>query len=205
MKKHRSQDLLENLHQQTEQHIQKAISEWQNMPAQLLNKSLQPGSWSATQCLEHLNIYGRYYLPAIEKAIVNAENNDSNPTDTFKSSWLGNYFTQSMMPNESGTLKKKYKTPSNARPSASPDAEKVVSEFIDQQEKLLKLLDRAAGVNLNDGRIPISIARFIRLKLGDVFMFLIAHNYRHILQAERALRGSSEYQSKRIVTRLYFA
>ena len=60
----------------------------------------------------------------------------------------------------------------------------------DQQEKLLILLEEAKQVNLNSIRIPISIAKFIKLKLGDVFMFLIAHNIRHVKQAERIIAAA---------------
>jgi len=49
------------------------------------------------------------------------------------------------------------------------------------------LLEEAKSVDLNAVRISISIAKFIKLKLGDVFMFLIAHNLRHVKQAERAI------------------
>jgi hypothetical protein len=38
--------------------------------------------------------------------------------------------------------------------------------------------------------------RFIKLKLGDVFLFLIAHNYRHVLQAERGLKISGVGQKE---------
>jgi hypothetical protein len=63
----------------------------------------------------------------------------------------------------------------------------VIAEFIEQQEKSLALLRKAKRVDLNKIRVPISIAKFIKLKLGDTFLFLVAHNYRHILQADRVL------------------
>lgn len=205
MKQYNSSALLDNLYQQTEQHIQKAIVEWQNTPDSVMNSSPQPGSWSAAQCLEHLNIYGRYYLPAIEKAISKSELSGKGSKDIFRSGWLGNYFTHLMMPNESGNVKSKMKTPAMARPMPALHSEAVVAEFIDQQEQLMSLLHRAAAIDLNSIRIPISIAKFIKLKLGDVFSFLIAHNYRHILQAERALRSSGKYQAKQLVTRFQLA
>jgi hypothetical protein len=182
-----SSELIETLQQQTEQYVQKAISEWQNKSAAPFNSQPNPGSWSAAQCLEHLNIYGRYYLPAIENAIAKENKAQSKRSNIFRSGWLGNYFTNLMKPGENGSLKKKMKAPSNARPQTELNTPAVIAEFIDQQEKLLQLLEKAKSIDLNKARVPISIAKFIRLKLGDVFMFLIAHNQRHILQAERAL------------------
>jgi uncharacterized damage-inducible protein DinB len=45
-------------------------------------------------------------------------------------------------------------------------------------------------------KVGISIAPFIKLKLGDVFRFMIAHQVRHILQAGRALTNAGVVQEK---------
>lgn len=179
--------LLESLHQQTEQFFQKAVGEWQMLPPETLAVTPSTGQWSAAQCLEHLNIYGRYYLPAIEKAIQEAKRKGSSATGNFTSGWLGDYFAKLMRPKPDGHLKAKMKSPKNAVPSAHPDPRAMLAEFIDQQEKLLQLLTAAAAVNLNQVRIPISIAPWLRLKLGDTFLFLTAHIERHLLQADRAI------------------
>jgi hypothetical protein len=63
-----------------------------------------------------------------------------------------------------------------------------VSEFLDQQEKLLQYLKQARNYNINKIKIPISIAKFIKLNLGDVFQFIVAHDERHIQQANRNLK-----------------
>lgn len=182
---YQSQQLLDNLHQQTEEFLNKAISDWQmTRPSKLLKQPAE-NKWSAAQCLEHLNSYGRYYLPEIEHAISTAKQKGYEETQKFKAGFLGAYFTQMMLPKES--KQKKMSSPKDHVPAADLDTDKVVGEFIDQQEKLVVLLDEARKINLNKARVPISIAKFIKLKLGDVFMFLIAHNHRHVLQAERAL------------------
>ena len=69
----------------------------------------------------------------------------------------------------------------------------VISEFIDQQEKLLQLLEAAAKVDLNKVRIPISISKLIKLRLGDTFNFTVAHQNRHVLQAQRALNVKEKF------------
>jgi DinB superfamily len=180
--------LIDNLYRNTEGYLEKAINIWQNLPVDVLMKQPSPTSWSASQCLEHLNIYGQYYLPAIEKAILKAQSKRSKPDAHFRSGWLGNYFYRLMLPNTEGVPHSKMQSPKNAIPSPEHDARVIVTEFINQQEKLLLLLEQARTVNISKIRIPISISPFIRLKLGDTFLFLIAHNQRHILQLERALR-----------------
>jgi hypothetical protein len=177
--------LLDNLYQKTESFLEKAIREWQLLPAEQLNRQPALNAWSAAQCLEHLNVYGRYYLPELKKAINNAE---KQPTPTFKSGWLGDYFYRLMLPNTEGTLKSKMKAPKNAVPPVELDSAAVIAEFIEQQEQLLQLIDQARAVNLASIRIPISLTKWIRLRLGDTFLFVTAHIERHILQTERALK-----------------
>lgn len=183
-----AQILLDQLHERTEQFLQKAVSEWQMLSPEELSQQSDPSAWSAAQCLEHLNIYGRYYLPEIEKAIRRGKASGNKPAVHFKSGWLGAYFTQLMQPQPGGALKSKMKAPKNAVPAVQPDAQAMLAEFIDQQETMLRLLNEAAEVNLNTLRVPISLSPWIRLKLGDTFGFVVAHIERHVLQAERTLR-----------------
>jgi len=183
-----TQQYLENLQEQTERHLQKAVSKWQMLSPEQLSFRPASDAWSAAQCLEHLNIYGRHYLPAIEKAIHQGKANGKKPAQDFNTGWLGAYFTQLMQPQQGGVLKSKMKAPKNAVPAAQPDPQRMLAEFIDQQEKMLALLRDAATVHLNDLRVPISLSPWIRLKLGDTFGFVIAHTERHVLQAERSIR-----------------
>ena len=187
--KYTSATLLDGLYAQTETHINKAISEWQFVSNTRMTAAPAPGAWSASQCLEHLNSYGRYYLPAIEKAIAKAA--VTKPSVHFKSGWLGNYFYKLMLPENNGTVKKKMKSPKDHQPGLELNAAKVINDFISQLEVLGRLLTLARGIDMNASRVPISISPFIKLKLGDVFLFLTAHINRHVLQAERALQATA--------------
>ena len=166
--------------------LQLATSEWQRMPPEQLAAKPAPDKWSTAQCLEHLNIYGRHYLPAMEKAIRAAERCGSEPAKTFRAGWLGAYFTKLMLPQPGGSLKLKMKSPKDAVPSESPDAAAMLAEFIDQQERMLLLLTAAQAVNLTTVRVPTSLSPWIRLRLGDTLGFVVAHLERHVLQASRA-------------------
>ena len=86
-----------------------------------------------------------------------------------------------------GGSAKKYKSPKDHAPAADLNAPAVIAEFIEQQERLIIQLRKAKAVNINATRVPISLSKWIRLKLGDTFRFLIAHNERHLLQAKKLL------------------
>jgi hypothetical protein len=86
-----------------------------------------------------------------------------------------------------GASMKKFKAFKNHVPPGEMDADKVVAEFIQQQEQLLMYLKQARQTDINRIRIPISILTWVKLKLGDVFRFIIAHDERHLQQARRNL------------------
>lgn len=155
----------------------------------LLEWSPGSGRWSVAQVLEHLNVYARFYLGAMEKAL---HLNQSLPVETFRSGWLGDYFTRLMQPPADGSPVKKMKAPSNAKPSVSPDAAVVLAEFISHQYHLLNVLEIARHADLNGIRVPTSLSRFIRLKLGDTIRFLVAHQERHMLQITRTLEEAGK-------------
>ena len=183
--------LLDVLQQDTEAQLDKAIREWQMTTPEKLSRQPSPTQWSAKQCLSHLNGYGDYYLPAIGRAIEQARQQGREAGDSFRPGTLGNYFTRVMQTTPGGTPVKKMKTFKKHDPSNDEDADAVTARFIGQQEKLLSLIGQARAVDLAAVRVPISIAPFIRLKLGDVLMFVIAHSMRHFRQAERALAAGT--------------
>ena len=63
-------------------------------------------SWSILECLEHLNLYGNFYLPQIES---NIKNSTSKTEIEFNSGILGNYFAKSMLPKEKLNKMKTFK------------------------------------------------------------------------------------------------
>lgn len=174
---------LSSLQKKVELHLQEAIQTFQNLDEASLLKPSSNGGWSIAQCLEHLNSYGHYYLPHIKNGIAKHRNNPFS-TIRFKSSWVGSYFTRMMDPK---TAKKKLKAFKNHIPAQNLNAYTVVAEFIHQQEELLVYLEESKKMDLNKIKIPISIFKWIKLNIGDVFQFLVAHNERHLQQAKRNL------------------
>ncbi len=156
---------------------------------ELLTAQPAPGKWSIAQAIEHLNAYGRYYLPAIKKGL---DESKTQPTEFFKPGWFGNYFTNAMKPSADKQVKNKMKAMKGYVPEIKLDSKKVLEEFLQQQYTLLELLERASKHDLGKIRIPVSIAKIIKLKLGDTFRFLIAHHQRHFVQCENTFLTLTE-------------
>ena len=173
-----TEHLLQSLIEQTRQIINKA-EKLKEADISYLSKRPATGGWTILECLQHLNLYGDYYLPEIKNAIDTAT---AHPDTNFKSGWLGNYFSQSMLPKKKLNKMKTFK---DKDPINSNLDKQVIDVFLRQQMTLLTLLNESRNVNLNKVRIRISIARFIKLKLGDTFQFLINHMIRHMQQIDR--------------------
>ncbi|PSL35272.1 DinB family protein [Chitinophaga ginsengisoli] len=179
-------DLLKALHLQMDDLLKTANEQFVNAPQQILLRQPAPEKWSVAQCLDHLNAYSRFYVPAMEKAIQSGLTSSLPPAATFKSGWLGNYFTKMMEPKTNGQPGMKMQAPKAYRPMSDLDAGKVVSEFIEWQQKTKALLDQAQYVNLQSLKIPTTLGNWLKFSLGDTFRFVIAHERRHMAQALRA-------------------
>lgn len=183
MKKTNSTLLLETMKEETRAIIFKA-EQLKKLSPELLVKKMPVNAWSVAQILDHLNIYCRFYITAIEKKL---HHDTSSAAIHFTPGWLGNYFTR-IMRVDNGTIKTKMKAPANAVPAAAPDPSTVLQEFIDHQYQLLTICDIARKHNINTLRIPTSLSKLIQLKLGDTLRFFSAHQQRHFLQINNILK-----------------
>jgi hypothetical protein len=183
MKTVNSATLIDRLQNDTRQ-ILVRLSHLRQVDPEILAQPPAPGKWSVAQVIEHLNSYGRYYLPQLQKAL---DQSDCPANATFKHGLLGNYFTQSMAPKANNRITHKMQAPKGHRPPVDIDSKTVMDEFEKQELWLLELLNRARQTDIGKLRIPITIAPFIKLKMGDVFGFLIAHHQRHFVQIDNAL------------------
>ncbi len=176
----RSHDLIDQLVEITRQNLN-AAQALKELPTENLTQKRDAKSWSALECIEHLNRYGDFYLPEIDQKMRNSTFG-YNPT--FKTGWLGNYFAKSMLPKEKLN---KMNTFASMNPINSSVSKSVLDTFIVQQEQILQLLSGAREADLTRLKTSISISKWIRLRLGDTFRVVIYHNLRHIQQAERAV------------------
>lgn len=178
-------ELLDELKNRTKEHLE-FVAMLSVKPEDDLNFRTSEDSWSALECLEHLNRYGDFYIPEINRRVSSA-GRSSQPY--FKPGILGNYFAKSMLPKEKLNTMKTLKA---MNPIHSSLDKSVVNTFIKQQEMMLELLEEAQHVDLEKIKIGISISKLIKLKLGDTFRFVIYHNSRHIEQIKRILTKQKE-------------
>ncbi len=177
-----SEGLISELIELTRQHINQA--EHLNLkPINELNWKPDENTWSVLECIEHLNLYGDFYLPEIELKINRSK---TKPEIHFKPGLLGNYFAKSMLPKEKLNKMKTFKS---KNPNGKELNEKTLERFLTQQEKILNLLNDARKVSLNTIKIPTTLGSLVKLKLGDTFRFVLYHNSRHMVQVQKILES----------------
>ncbi|HTL07106.1 MAG TPA: DinB family protein [Chitinophagaceae bacterium] len=146
-----------------------------------MNAKKSEKDWSLLECIEHLNLYGDFYLAEINKRIGAAPK--SGRSGIFKSGMLGNYLAN-LVKVENGKIKK-MKTPSNMNPVNSCLTVSTIDKFLKQQDLLISLLKQSNNIDLTKVKTSVAFTKFIRLRLGDTFRFMVNHIERHVLQAER--------------------
>jgi uncharacterized damage-inducible protein DinB len=148
-----------------------------------LNKKSNPDSWSILECLEHLNIYARYYQPAIKNAIQNAIQNakKGDALANYKSGWFGKMSIEGIRPSNT----KPQKTLKKYNPAASQLTLSVVEEFENNEAKWAEIIEMAYAVNINQRAVPVEFLKLIKMKIGDALCFAIQHEARHTQQILR--------------------
>lgn len=157
------------------------------MDDETLRQRPNDGGWNALECLAHLNYFSEWYLAEMRRRIEGSKFKGAQPT--FTTSWLGNKFAAGMKP---GADIKTFTAPKKSNPSnfKKPVKRDVIATFLAYQEDTLDVLRLAADVDLTRTKTSTMLP-FIKLRLGDTLRTVIYHNWRHVVQAERAVGTES--------------
>ena len=166
------------------------------LSANQLNWQKSTDSWSVKQTLIHLNEYARFYHTEFVKRIE--QTRFKEPIPQFVSSPLGKSAWKSMKLGNANNVKRRFHSPKQYNPLVNNqlNEDDTVVNFLKNQLELVHILDSAKQVNLLKVKIPISISKIIRLRLGDALQFVIYHNERHIQQIKNTI-SQPEFPTKR--------
>ncbi|NRA13467.1 MAG: DinB family protein [Crocinitomicaceae bacterium] len=141
-----------------------------------------PGFWNIAEVLAHLNEYSRNYQPTFKRKIENTR--FTSVKEVFVSSPLGRAAWKSRKLGNAKNIKRKFKAQKGSNPSldSSLITGREFEDFIKHQTDLQSIFELAQTVNMNRVKIPISISKIVRLRLGDALLFVIYHHERHVQQ-----------------------
>lgn len=133
----KTEDLISQLIEQSRKQLN-SVEVLLHQPLALLQYHPAEGQWSILECIEHLNIYSRYYNTELKKRL---QANTPKATPSFKSGRLGNYFVQVIQPKE---RLNKMKTPKAMNPIDQTLDQSTLEEF---KEHLLDLFKKPFRAN----------------------------------------------------------
>jgi hypothetical protein len=152
--------------------------------AELCNARPAAGSWSASECLQHLNISADAYFPIWQQIIANAGPRKAEMHAPYRSDFWGRLFSWILEP----PPRIHSKTPIRFEPLACGTIESVLSGFLERQQRILGTLHRCRGRAIDQVRMASPVDRRIRYSIWSSFLIVSAHQRRHLWQAEQAVQ-----------------
>lgn len=149
----------------------------------------RPGKdrWSAAECIEHLNLTSRAYLPLLRRALESAKKSPT-PPDHYRRDFLGWLFSNMVGP--MWTLGKRrlarVKTTPDFVPKLTPNRVDALAEFDRLQDELIAITRRAEAYPLGEMKIVSPFGGRIRYNVYSALRILPRHQERHLEQAEEA-------------------
>lgn len=157
------------------------------VPEEAWNRHPGPGRWSAADCVEHLNLTSRAYLPLFRDAIVEARQLRS-PVDRYRLDALGWFMTKMIGPmhhvGKFRLMKVKTTTPFIPRGGQSRTA--LLSEFVRLQADIITQIRTADGLPLDEVKIVSPFGGKMKYNAYSGMVIVATHQHRHIEQAEDA-------------------
>jgi DinB superfamily len=149
---------------------------------ELLRKRPSPNSWSALECVGHLNLGNEMMLKNIKQTITRAPELPKTPNRKYKMDLIGRLMVWSFEP---GRIK--LKAPAAiAKPVVHGGAQEALAEFERHQNEAVELIRSAAGLAIDRCKMKSPFAN-IRYSAYSAFGIIAAHNRRHLWQARNAV------------------
>lgn len=153
------------------------------MPDQLTRRP-DPAKWSIAECFAHLNLTAAAVQPKIAAAIGQGKQASITGTGPFSPGIIGRVLIWVAEP----PPKFKMRAPKNISPVAHGDPAQVVAEFMKLQDGWEKLIRDCDGLDQKRIKVSSLFPGMPRLRLAAPIPWLLAHQRRHLAQAEEVKR-----------------
>jgi hypothetical protein len=150
---------------------ERAIALTKGLAPGQLNWKPRPDQWSIGQCLEHLDVANRVYLPAIANSLGGRP---SAVVEQITPGWFGRWFIRRYI--DPSSVTRRVRAPKTIAPSAQVDPS-VLDRFLGSNHEARDLVQRASHHDVN------------RIRFRNPFIPMLR---RHLLQAER-IKASRDF------------
>lgn len=153
-------------------------------PEQLTRRP-DPAQWSIVECLAHLNLSAAVVQPKVAAAIEKGKRYKVEGAGPFSPGAVGRLLIWLAEP----PPKIRLRAPKVVAPAVVSDAPaQVVADFLDYQDAWERLAREAEGLDQNKLKIASPFRGLPRLRLAAPIPWMMAHQRRHLAQAEKVRR-----------------
>jgi hypothetical protein len=177
-----SKSLLEEVMQVSVQNSSSLETYFGNFSKEQLEWKPNSNTWSLNELFWHLNGYALYYNEVILRKIQKTRFNKQ--AISYSSSPLGKSAYESMKLGKQMNVKRKLRAQKSMDPVYNSDkvGSNEFQSFVLLHEEFKKIINLASTVSLRKVKIPITVSKLVRFRLGDILLFIAYHNQRHIQQ-----------------------
>jgi hypothetical protein len=154
-----------------------------HLNSEQLNWKLAADSWSVAQCLDHLISANHKYHPVFDRILKG----EYRKTFLHGMPFLPSLFGRVMIKAVSPESRRKFKAPGAARPSSSSIDPQIVDRFIVHQRETLAKMRSLEGRGPAGIIITSPFVSMVVYSLLDAFRLIVAHERRHLAQAQRVM------------------
>lgn len=148
-----------------------------------LRQRPQPDRWSIAECLVHLNLSSQAEIVVLDDVFARTTKEKMSNKMKYKMDFLGSFLKWMLEPPMKSWSK--IKTTEEFRPMNIEPVEQALPTFLDLQEQLKIRVGRANGLPLDKIKVASPFNRKIKYNLLSCFNLILAHERRHLWQAEQ--------------------
>lgn len=178
---------LRRLHDELDEAEQDAEALVRGLSAERGIARLREGSWSVSECLDHLATANRVYLDAMAGAADRGRARGRLRRGPAIPGWAGGWFVSTLEPPPKRWTR--MKAPRKIQPRTAPPLADAFASFVASQEDVRELLRANADLDLAGIRFPNPFIPGIRFSLATGLHVIPAHERRHLLHAWRVRRA----------------
>jgi hypothetical protein len=177
-------DAIEGVEKELNDATQRAWTLVQSTDGRLFTVRPNTSSWSAAECLSHLSISTELFLPVLQKAIDDARKRGFTDTKRQpKMDVIGRVLRWFLEP----PIRQRVKTRAPFVPRSVRAKAEAFGEFAALQSKLAEQIAAARDLDLGKVKIVSPFDKRVRYNIYSAFRIVIAHQRRHLWQAEQAV------------------
>lgn len=176
---------LETLAAELDLATEKVTALVKGLPEEQLKQRVDPNSWSVAECIFHLNLTSKEYLPLLDEALESARQAETSQKTKLKMDLMGRMLKWALEP----PARLKTKTTNQFQPQHVEPIGELLTTFTSLQEQLKARIEKASNLAIDKVKITSPFNNRLKYNLFSAFQILVAHERRHLWQAEQVRKA----------------